>query len=134
MIKQNSKGVDVEAKTKIVHNDVTYEFSNKVNPGTDSSEEYNIWLTNEEGALVKLGLGKGCHPHESIGVFLEDPNGNVTKLENSYDPKSSYAYQAEMCEGILKTLVSGGTPKIPHQWNTLDYQIYLLEIIDRMKE
>lgn len=94
-------GVDLETVTKIKHNGVSYETSSKVNPSTDTNEDFIIWLKDKDnGKVSKLALSKGCHPQDSIGVFLENEDGSVLKLENSYDTKSSYAYQLEMVQGL----------------------------------
>lgn len=97
-------------------------------------EEFTIWLKSKEtGQISKLTLNKGCHPHDSIGVFLEHSDGTVEKLPNSCDPKSSYFRQTEMVQDVLKQLVTGKDITHPYQWSTLDYQIYLHEVFDQVK-
>lgn len=112
--------VDMENLTIFEHKGVTFHLSSKVNPGTDTSEEFNIYF-KKDGKGSKLSFAKGCHPHDSIGVFHEKPDGSVEKLANSCEEKTSYSYQIEMCHDISRQLCQNQQPKIPEEWFTLDY-------------
>lgn len=110
--------------------------SAKVNPGTDTLEEYTIWLIpagSNEDNLSKITFAKACHPGWSwTGAFLEHADGTVEKIPNSMNPKTSYSFQLEMCQNMAKTVASGGKPKHASPYLTLDYQIYILSAIDRV--
>ena len=39
-----------------------------------------------------------------------------------------------MCEELLKKKVAGEKLEIPSKWSTLDHQIYLLKIFEKLKK
>lgn len=132
-IKKNPDGVEVEAVCSLKYKDITFNISSKMNPGTDSFQQQNVWVRSKsDKSLSKICFSKAVHPHESIGVFLEHSDGTVEKIKDC-EPKTSYAYQAEMCDQILKDLKEGKQISIPSKYFTLDYSIYLLEVVDALK-
>lgn len=129
--RKNPEGIDIETTCKLKYNiketyeqfydGITFKFSCKVNPGTDELEEQIIYLRSKsDGTLSKLSFSKMNHPADSIGLFLEHANGTVEKLMGN-EPKTSYAYQNEMCNQVLKDLVDGKKLEIPCKYLTLDY-------------
>lgn len=133
-MKCNPDGIDIEQVSRLEYKGVQFHLSSKLNPGTDMLEEYTIWLkSNETGELSKLTLNKGCHPHDSIGVFVEHSDGTVEKLPNSCDVKSSYFRQTEMVQDTLTKLVAGEDITHPYQYSTIEYQIYLHSVFDTVK-
>ena len=92
-----------------------------------------MWLTRKsDNTVSKLTFSKACHPADSIGVFLEHADGTVEKILGP-EPRTSYAYQADMCNAVLKELGEKGKAEIPSKYFTIDYSIYLLEIIGKLK-
>lgn len=99
--KKNPDGIDIESVCKFKYNGITFKFSCKVNPGTDELEEQVIYLRSKsDNKLSKLIFSKMNHPADSIGLFLEKPDGTIEKLMGR-EPKTSYAYQNEMCNQVL---------------------------------
>lgn len=80
---------------------INFHLSTKLNPGTDTLEEYVIWLIpagSTADNLSKITFSKACHPGWSwVGAFLEHADGTVEKLPDSLDSRTSYSYQLEMC-------------------------------------
>lgn len=115
-IKYSPDGVDIEALAIMKYQGIEFYLSNKINPGTDTLEEYNIWI-KPKGSKdphvkpIKMALDKGCHPGWSFfGVILEHPDGTITKIDGSHDEKTSYSYQSDFCEDLLKQYLQNGQP------------------------
>ena len=82
----------MEAFCSVEYEQIVFNFSCTVNPGTDNLQEMIIWVRSKQtGKLSKITINKAIHPHDSIGVFLEHSDGTVQKITVG-DPKTSYAY------------------------------------------
>lgn len=133
-VKYGKNNVDIEALMHLNYKGIHFSLSTKLNPGTDTLEEYTIWLIpagSNEDNLSKITFAKACHPGWSwTGAFLEHADGTVEKLPGSLNQRTSYSYQLEMCQKMARTLAAGGKPQNESPYLTLDYQIYLLQAID----
>lgn len=96
--------VDFEVTVEFEHEQRTIFASTKMSPGVDNHQGVIVTLKNGD----KITQNAYVHPHCSNGVFYESKHGLVTKDARSIDPKSSYAYQLELCEKYLEKIVKEG--------------------------